>query len=183
MKLVEIPPGPPVLSTLVAEIYGPDYNEQLKIGRQMKQLLHETNDVVDIDWFAEDDQSEYHFVVDKDKAMRYGVATAQIVANMNAALSGDVAGTLHKPLSFSPVNIKLQLNNADKSGIEELKNLKVIGQQGNAIAIGDMVKITKTTKRKKHLQEKSKECSICDWLIWRGNWKVPFMLFRKFQIV
>jgi multidrug efflux pump subunit AcrB len=147
-KLVEIPPGPPVLSTLVAEVYGPDYNEQMKIGKKMKQLFSATKDVVDIDWYTEDDQWQYHFEVNKDKAMRYGITTAQVVANMNAVLSGQVAGTLHEPTSFSPVNIKLQLSNADKSGIEELKNLKVIGQQGNAVSIGDLVTVTKTPKEK-----------------------------------
>lgn len=147
-KLVEIPPGPPVLSTLVAEIYGPDYNEQMKIGDQMKKAFGETKDVVDIDSYTEDDQYQYHFEVDKDKAMRYGIAPAQVVANMNAALSGQVAGTLHQPTSFSPVNIRLQLSDADKSGIEELKKLKVVGQQGNAVTVGDLVTITKTLKDK-----------------------------------
>jgi multidrug efflux pump subunit AcrB len=147
-KLVEIPPGPPVLSTLVAEIYGPDYNEQMKIGKKVKQLFSAMKDVVDIDWYTEDDQWQYHFEVNKDKAMRYGITTAQVVANMNAALSGQVAGTLHEPASFSPVNIKLQLSNADKSGIEELKNLKVIGQPGNAVSLGDLVTVTKTAKEK-----------------------------------
>lgn len=147
-KLVEIPPGPPVLSTLVAEVYGPDYTEQMKIGKKMKQLFSATKDVVDIDWYTEDDQWQYHFEVNKDKTMRYGITAAQVVANMNAVLSGQVAGTLHEPTSFSPVNIKLQLSNADKSGIEELKNLKVIDQQGNAVSIGDLVTVTKTPKEK-----------------------------------
>ncbi len=147
-KLVEIPPGPPVLSTLVAEVYGPNYDEQVKIGKKIKRLFSETKDVVDIDWFTEDDQWQYHFEVDKDKAMRFGITTAQVVANMNAALSGQVAGTLHQPSSFSPVHIKLQLSNADQSGIEELKKLKVMGQQGNALSLGDLATITKTVKEK-----------------------------------
>lgn len=147
-KLVEIPPGPPVMSTLVAEVYGPDYNEQMKIGRKIKQLFSTAQDVVDIDWYVEDDQWQYHFEVNKDKAMRYGITTAQIAANMNAMLSGKTAGTLHQPASFSPVNIKLQLSNADKSGIDELKSLKVIGQQGNAVSLSDLVTTTKTLKEK-----------------------------------
>jgi len=103
---------------------------------------------VDTDWYTEDDQWQYHFEVDKDKAIRYGITTAQVVASMNALLSGQVAGTLHQPTSFSPVNIKLQLSNADKSGIEELKNLKVIGQQGTEVSLGDLVTVTKTVKEK-----------------------------------
>lgn len=147
-KLVEIPPGPPVLSTLVAEIYGPDYEQQMKIGQQVENLFKQTKDVVDVDWYAEDDQWQYHFEVDKEKAMRNGIAPAQVVANVYAALSGQTAGTLHKPTSYSPVNIKLQLSDADKSGIEEIKNLKVIGEQGNAVPVGDLVAITKTVKEK-----------------------------------
>ena len=147
-KLVEVPPGPPVLSTLVAEIYGPDYNEQNNIAAQVKKQFLTTTDVVDIDWYTEDDQPQYNFEVDKEKAMRYGIAPAQVVANVNAALSGQVAGALHKPASFSPINIKLQLKDADKSDIEELKNLKVIGQQGNAVPLGDLITISKTIKEK-----------------------------------
>ncbi len=147
-KLVELPPGPPVLSTLVAEIYGPDYNKQMKIAQKVKQFFSEINGVVDIDWYMEDDQFEYHFEVDKEKAMRYGVAPAQVVANMNAALSGQVAGTLHDPTSFTPVNIKLQMSDADKSGIEELENMKVVSQQGNMVPVGDLVNVTRTIKEK-----------------------------------
>lgn len=178
VKLVEIPPGPPVLSTLVAEVYGPDYDEQMKIGRRMKQLFHETKDVVDIDWFVEDDQWQYHFEVDKDKAMRYGIAPAQIVANMNDALSGKIAGTLHKPTSFSPVYIKLQLNDADKSGIEELKNLKVIGQQGNAVPISDLVTITKTIKEKS-IYRKNQKRVVYVTADMAGQLESPFYAISK----
>ncbi len=148
VKLVEIPPGPPVLSTLVAEIYGPDYEGQLKIARQVRSLFSATRDVVDVDWYAEDDQWEYHFAVDKDKAMRLGVAPAQVVANMYGALSGQVAGSLHTPASFSPVNIRLQLADADKSGLAELRKLKVVGQAGNAVPVNDLVTITRVLKDK-----------------------------------
>jgi multidrug efflux pump subunit AcrB len=147
-KLVEIPPGPPVLSTLVAEIYGPDYNEQTKIGKRIKQLFSATSDVVDIDWYQEEDQWQYRFDVDKDKAMRYGITTEQVVGNMHAALSGQFAGVIHEPSSFQAVKINLQLGNADKSGIEELKNVKVIAQNGNAVSLGDLVTVSKDLKEK-----------------------------------
>ena len=63
----------------------------MKIGKKIKRLFSETKDVVDVDWFTEDDQWQYHFEVDKDKAMRFGITTAQVAANMNAALSGQVS--------------------------------------------------------------------------------------------
>ncbi|HVU98053.1 MAG TPA: efflux RND transporter permease subunit [Puia sp.] len=147
-KLVELPPGPPVLSTLVAEVYGPDYTGQLDVAQKVKRLFHATKDVVDIDWYVEDDQSEYHFEINKDKAMRYGVSPGQIVANLNAAMSGEVAGTLHQPASFSQENIKLQLSDAAKSNLEELRSLKVVGQQGNTISVGDLVTVTRRVKEK-----------------------------------
>ncbi len=148
VKLVEVPPGPPVLSTIVAEVYGPDYDEQIRIAAQVKNLIDSTEGIVDSDWMTEADQPEYTFEVDKEKAMRYGVAPAQLVATINAALSNISAGVLHNPVSFDPVNIVLQLSDADKSSVDDIRNIKVINQMGDAIAIGDLVSIRKQTKEK-----------------------------------
>jgi multidrug efflux pump subunit AcrB len=148
VKLVEVPPGPPVLSTIVAEVYGPDYDEQIRIAEQVKKLIESTSGVVDSDWMTEADQPEYRFAVDKEKAMRFGVPPSQVVATINAALSNMPAGALHNPVSFEPVNIVLQLSDADKSNINDLRSLKVINQQGNAIAIGDLVSVKKEVKEK-----------------------------------
>ena len=148
VKLVEVPPGPPVLSTIVAEIYGPDYNEQIKIADQVKNLISKTEGIVDVDWMTESDQTEFKFEVDKEKAMKYGIAPAQVVATVNAALSNMPVGILHNPVSFDPINIVLQLNDEDKSSLNDLKNLNVIGQMGNAVPVGDLVNITKVVKEK-----------------------------------
>ncbi|CAN5761174.1 efflux RND transporter permease subunit [soil metagenome] len=148
VKVVEVPPGPPVLSTIVAEVYGPDYDKQVAVANQVKHIIASTADVVDVDWMVEDDQQQYHFEVDKEKAMRYGVAPAQIVATMNAALSGQNVGVLHTPESYTQENIVLQLADADKTGIDGLLNLKVIGQQGNAAPVTDLVQVTKGIKDK-----------------------------------
>ncbi|MEQ9581924.1 MAG: efflux RND transporter permease subunit, partial [Arenibacter sp.] len=78
VKIVEVPPGPPVLSTIVGEIYGPDYDTQMDIADQVQQILKNTPDVVDVDWMVEADQVEYQFIIDKEKAMLYGVAPQQI---------------------------------------------------------------------------------------------------------
>lgn len=148
VKIVEVPPGPPVLSTMVAEIYGPEYEGQIQVAKQIKHLLNTTEDVVDVDWMVEDDQPEYDFVVDKEKAMRLGVAPAQVVATIRSALSGSVVGTLHKPASYNPVNIVLQLNDADKASLGDLQHLKVINQMGQAIAVGDLVTVQPAIKEK-----------------------------------
>jgi len=143
VKIVEVPPGPPVLSTLVAEIYGPEYDQQIAIAGQVKELVSKTAGVVDVDWMVEDDQTEYRFSVDREKAMRYGLAPAQVVAAIQGALSGMPAGTLHLPASFNPVAIDLQLADKDKTSAADIANLTVTNQQGNSIRIGDIVTITK----------------------------------------
>jgi multidrug efflux pump subunit AcrB len=148
VKLVEVPPGPPVLSTIVAEIYGPDYDEQIKVAQQVKQIIGQSEGIVDMDWMTEDDQTEYSFEIDKEKAMRMGIAPAQVAATMNGALSNMPVGILHNPVSFDPVNIVLQLSDADKSSLEEIKGLNIINQRGMAIPLGDLVHISKRIKEK-----------------------------------
>src|SRR5690606_5670109 len=87
VKIVEVPPGPPVLSTIVAEIYGPDHKEQIKVAYQEKEILENTDDVVDIDWSVEDVQTEFRMKVDKEKAMLNGIAPQQIVGKQTYLLS------------------------------------------------------------------------------------------------
>ena len=159
VKMVEVPPGPPVLSTIVAEIYGPDYDEQIKIANQLKELIGKTEGVVDVDWMTEGDQPEYKFEVDKDKAMRFGVAPAQIVATMNSALSNMNVGIMHDPVSFDPINIVLQLKDSEKGSLNDIKNLNVLDQQGNTIPIGDLVHITKSIKEKS-IYRKNQKCVV-----------------------
>jgi multidrug efflux pump subunit AcrB len=173
VKLVEVPPGPPVLSTIVAEVYGPDYDEQIRIAKQVKHLVEGTEGVVDSDWMTEADQPEYRFVVDKEKAMRLGVAPSQVVATINAALSDMPVGILHNPVSFDPVNIVLQLNDTDKTDINDLQNLKVINAQGQAIGIGDLVDIKRET-REKNIYRKNQKRVVYVLSDMAGELESPF---------
>ncbi|TXT34423.1 MAG: acriflavin resistance protein [Chitinophagaceae bacterium] len=129
IKLVEVPPGPPVLSTIVAEIYGPDYAQQIIIAKQVEQLMKKTSDVVDIDWMVEDDQNEFQITVDKEKAMLSGVATGQITATVQGALSGMIVGKINQPSTYHQVPIKLQLRDAEKNSISQLLDLQVQNNQ------------------------------------------------------
>jgi multidrug efflux pump subunit AcrB len=148
VKIVEVPPGPPVLSTIVAEVYGPDYEQQIQVASQVKQLIANTPGVVDVDWMVEDDQKEFDFKVDKEKAMRYGIAPAQIVSTIRSALSGTAVGSLHIPSSFSPVNIVVKLDDASKTSLQDLQDLKVINAAGQAVSISDLVTIVPGTREK-----------------------------------
>ena len=177
-KLVEVPPGPPVLSTIVAEIYGPDYDQQIAIARQIKERLKKTTDVVDVDWRVEHDQPQYNFEVDKEKAMQYGVAPAQVVAVINAALTGQTVGTLHTPESFSQVNIKLQLSDIDKSDINDIKNLTVINQQGMPVAIGDLIHLHQNIKEKS-IYRKNQKRVVYVTADMAGKMESPFYAISK----
>lgn len=154
---MEVPPGPPVLSTLVAEIYGPDYDQQIKIAEQVKGIFIKTKDVVDADWMVESDQPEYHIEVDKEKAMRYGIATSQIAATVSGALSGLNSGNLSQPLTFTQTAIKLQLSDEDKTGIDDILDIKMLSAQGNPVSIRDLVTVSRQNKPKNIYRKNQKE--------------------------
>ena len=148
VKLVEVPPGPPVLSTIVAEVYGPDYNKQMEIAGEVQNILKNTTDVVDIDWMVEADQKEYSFVIDKEKAMLYGIAPQQIVYTMNMALSNRPITNLYDENATKQIGLLLTLDNADKSTVRDIAQLKVKSKQGQMMPIADFVKIEETTSAK-----------------------------------
>lgn len=148
VKVVEVPPGPPVMSTIVAEIYGPNYAQQIDVAKQVKGLLTKTENVVDVDWSVEDDQPEYKFEVNKDKAMKWGIPSAQIVQTMRSAMSGMQVGVLHQPRSLDEVGIVLQLPEKDKSSIADLLSMKAVNPQGMTIPLSDLVTVTQGFKEK-----------------------------------
>lgn len=157
VKIVEVPPGPPVLSTLVAEIYGPDYAQQQKIAEQVKALFNKTADVVDVDWMMEADQPEYHITVDKEKAMQQGIAAAQVTATLNAALSGMNVGNMYQPTSYTQTPIRLQLGDADRTSMEDLLDVKMVNMTGNAVPIRDLVTVSRNTREKSIYRKNQKE--------------------------
>tara|TARA_R110002050_G_scaffold110384_3_gene222577 strand:+ start:8393 stop:11590 length:3198 start_codon:yes stop_codon:yes gene_type:complete len=150
VKIVEVPPGPPVLSTIVGEIYGPDYDTQIDIADQVQQILKNTPDVVDVDWMVEADQVEYELIIDKEKAMLYGVAPAQIAQTMNMALSERAVTNLYDENASNQIGLILALEEKEKSTIQDIAQLKVKSQQGNGnmVPIADLVSIEQTTRAK-----------------------------------
>ncbi|BDD03775.1 efflux RND transporter permease subunit [Aureibacter tunicatorum] len=148
VKVVEVPPGPPVVSTLVAEIYGPDEKEQINIAKQVKEILETTDGIVDVDWMVEDDQKKYKFVVDKQKAAEKGINTAQVVQTMNLALNGMNAGRIYEEQEKEGVNIFLQLKETDRSDVEDLGRLKLMSSQGQMVPVSDIAKIEEQIQHK-----------------------------------
>ncbi|MFN8324500.1 MAG: efflux RND transporter permease subunit [Flavobacteriaceae bacterium] len=148
VKIIEVPPGPPVLSTLVAEIYGPDYKEQIAVANQVKDILNTTSDIVDVDWMTEDNQTEYKLEVDKEKAMLNGVAPQQIVGNLTYLMKEYPISNLYDENSNDNVGIVLSLDDKDKTSLKDIENIKIKGSRGNVIPVSDLVKVVKDTLQK-----------------------------------
>ena len=148
VKIVEVPPGPPVLSTIVAEVYGPDYDQQINVANQLQNILKNTDDVVDVDLMVEANQVEYDFIIDKEKAMLFGITPQQIVYTMNMALSNRPITTLYDENALNQVGLILALDEKEKSTISDISQLKVKSEQGAMITIGDLVNIEASTKAK-----------------------------------
>jgi multidrug efflux pump subunit AcrB len=139
IKLVEDPPGPPVRATVVAEIYGPDYNKQRGIAGDIRALFAKTAEVVDIDDSVKEKQEKYQLVVDKEKAAFAGISTEQIVQTLRVSLSGMAVSTLHRPEAKSPVAIFLRLPKGERSGLADLDKVFVSGPQGNQVPLASLV--------------------------------------------
>jgi multidrug efflux pump subunit AcrB len=144
VKVAEVPPGPPVLQTLVAEVYGPDYDRQIEIARQLHRIFEETPGVVDVDTYIEDSQPKYRFVVDKEKAALAGVTSEQIDATLRIAVSGMDVTLLHDPLEKEDVPVAIRVPRELRSSIEDLKQIRVIGATGNLVPLGSLVAIEET---------------------------------------
>jgi len=143
VKVAEVPPGPPVRQTLVAEIYGPEYERQIEIARQIRDIFDRTEGVVDVDWSVEDDQPKYRFVVDKEKAALNGVSAEQVAATLRIAAEGTAVGLLHQPQEKEDVPIVLEVARAERSSIEELKRIKIMGERGTLVPLGELVRVEK----------------------------------------
>jgi len=141
IKLAEVPPGPPVLQTLVAEIYGPDYLRQIEIARQVREIFRKTEGVVDVDWTVEDDQTQYRFVIDREKAALNGISAEQITATLRLALSGTHVGLLHAFREKEDVFIQLRLPRDERSSIRDLQAIQVRGRGENLVPLGELVRV------------------------------------------
>ena len=145
IKVAEVPPGPPVLETLVAEVYGPDYKGQIQLASQIKQVFQTTPGVVDVDWYVEDPQTKYDLKVDLDKASLHGISAADVTRTLQVGLSGGDAGLLHDPHSREDIPIRVRLSRADRSSIQDLANLKLPTPAGGQIALQELTDLNQTT--------------------------------------
>ncbi|QTY27389.1 efflux RND transporter permease subunit [Flavobacterium sp. CS20] len=148
IKIVEVPPESPVLSTIVAEVYGPDYQKQIQLADSIKTILNKTQDVVDIDWQVEAPQTEYDLIIDKEKAQLKGIQQTQIIQNLNILMQDQPVARLYEENANLPTSISIKLSDASKSSIDKVLNVPVVAQNGIAYPISDFVKPVKKTIEK-----------------------------------
>ncbi len=148
VKVAEVPPGPPVLQTLVAEIYGPDYARQVEIARDVRALLEKTSGVVDVDWYVEDDQPKVEVVIDKEKAAIAGVREADVVRTLRLATGGEESGLLHEPREKADIPILLRLDRATRSELARLGTLRLHGRDGALVPVSEVASFRTTVADK-----------------------------------
>ena len=135
IQVAEVPPGPPVLQTLVAEIYGPDAARRQQLAQQVKSIFERTDGVVDVDWYVESPQPKTALVVDERRAGAAGLGVADVAAAVHMATEGTQVGLLHDDRSREHVPIVLRLPRAQRGSLDAVRALR-LGAHG--VAIGEL---------------------------------------------
>ncbi len=146
--VAEIPPGPPVLATLVAEVYGPELEGRIATAEQIRDVFGSTPGVVDVDWEVEAQGPRLELHVDGDKAIRAGITPEQVVRTLRVALDGADAGLLHDPRAREPVPIVLRLDRAQRSHVDDLLRLSVHGGNGQMVPLSELVHVTDDSRNR-----------------------------------
>ena len=141
VKIVEVPPGPPVQAPLVAEIYGIDYDGQIRVAQRVRGIFESTPDVVDVDDSVETPQPQLVLHVDRNKAAQLGVSQQSIASAVAAAVGGEDVSYLHGTDAKYPVPIRIELPTADKADPNFLLNLKVRGAKGAMVPVSELLTV------------------------------------------
>ena len=138
IQVVEVPPGPPVLQTLVAEVYGPDTARRIDLARQVRSTLEHTKGVVDVDWYVDADRQAWRLDVDSEKAAAAGVRPADVAAVVRMAGAGAPAGLLHDPQAREAIPIILRLPRERRGSLDAVRAIRISGAQ--PVAVGELVR-------------------------------------------
>jgi len=133
IAVAEVPPGPPVLQTLVAEVYGESRKHRENLARQVKKIFEETPDVVDIDYYWEEDQTRWRFNIDKEKAAINGISAATISETLRTAVGGSAVDLVHLADEKEPVHVVVQVERENRTDPEQLLGLRVRAGDANRL--------------------------------------------------
>ena len=148
IKVAEVPPGPPVLETLVAEVYGPNLDGRIALARQMRDLFQRTDGVVDVDWYVEDDQPKYRLIVDQEKAALNGISEDDVARAMQVAAAGYQAGLMHQASEKEDIPLDVRLDRPTRSDLDRMQSLQIAGRGGQLVSLGELVRVEKVVEDK-----------------------------------
>jgi multidrug efflux pump subunit AcrB len=146
VKVVEVPPGPPVMSPLVAEVYGLDYPGQIQAAQQVRAVFEATPDIIDVDDTVEAPSERLIAHVDRAKAALLGVSQQAVAADLNTALRGEDVSYLHSESAKYPIPLRLELPTADQASAASVLALKTRGQGGQLVPLSEIVDVEKTQR-------------------------------------
>jgi multidrug efflux pump subunit AcrB len=144
IQVAEVPPGPPVLQTLVAEVYGPDPAQRIALAAQIKSIFEQTPGVVDTDWYVEDPHAKITLTVDSEKAAAAGLSPSAVAAVVRMAGSGESAGLLHDERAREDVPIVIRLPR-DARSLEAVQSIRLRGTR--PVAVGELTSAVTTQEQ------------------------------------
>ncbi len=144
VKIVEVPPGPPVWSPIVAEVYGPSEAIREQAAAKVLSTFKQTQDVVDIDIYLPAMQQKWQVIIDRSKASLMGVPYNNIVSLISTSIGGKDISYLHKARQKRAIPIRLSLEETAKQDLSAVLNLKLKSQTGAAVPVSELVRINKT---------------------------------------
>ena len=157
IKVAEVPPGPPVVSTLVAEVYGADYKRQIEVARQIRDIFEKTPGVVDADWYVVADQKKLDFQVEQDKAGAQGITAADVSQTLAIALAGKDVGLMHVSGEREDVPIHVQMSRASRSSADGLRGIYINAPDGAMVPLGQLAKVEEGTLGKNIYRKNMRE--------------------------
>jgi multidrug efflux pump subunit AcrB len=140
IQVAEVPPGPPVLQTLVAEVYGPDHDRRLALAREVRRVFDQTPGVVDVDWYVEELQPKWLLEVDAEKTSAAGLTTRSVAAVVRMAGTGEPAGLLHDEHAREPVPVVLRLDRENRGSLDAVRAIRLEGRV--PVAVGELTRAT-----------------------------------------
>jgi multidrug efflux pump subunit AcrB len=139
IQVVEVPPGPPVLQTLVAEVYGPDEDERIRLAGRVRDIFERTPGVVDVDWYVESEQPKWQLEVDPDKAAAAGLSAADVAAVVRMAGAGAPVGLLHDPHAREDVEVVFRLPRDARGSLAAIRQVRLAGR--HAVSVGELTRV------------------------------------------
>ncbi|MEN8214241.1 MAG: efflux RND transporter permease subunit, partial [Pseudomonadota bacterium] len=146
MAVVEMPPGPPVLQTMVAEVYGPDHHTRQQVARDLEQMFIAAPNLVDVDTYMADPSERWHFEVDTEKATRHGVSVESINRNLEMAMGGYKLGDVKRGRELEPTYLVIQLPLSVRAQVSRLTNLPIPTQSGANIPLSEVGRFVKAAE-------------------------------------